>query len=305
MHTPVERCVHCGYPRDGGVCRRCQGAVREPDTGVVVNPGTGNAIADFVEGFVAVFQAGASVVLQRHYRRKLTLPMLLNLLAFGLMAWGLFALFHGQAEGLLERLPAHLPVWTATVVDVGGILVSLLLTVVSLYFTFPLVVELVLSPFLDPLVEATEQRWAGGPMPALDPSILGGALAGLKATAQILILQLLLWIPMLLLSLTGTGLVLALAVGAWLNALVWFELPATRRGYRLRARQRLLRRNWARALGFGLAFQLGMLVPVFNILLLTPAAAVAAANLYFHFEKTGIAETSLAVRPRPARSRAS
>ena len=114
----------------------------------------------------------------------------------------------------------------------------------------------------------------------------------------LLMLQLLLWIPMLLISLTGIGTVIALLVAAWLNALIWFEIPGTRRGYKMRTRSRLLRRNMARALGFGCAFQIGLLIPVFNFLLLTPAAAVGASNLYFRFQKAGIAERSLGVKPR-------
>ena len=46
-----------------------------------------------------------------------------------------------------------------------------------------------------------------------------------------------------------------------------------------------MRKNWARALGFGLAFNVGMLVPFFNILFLGPATAVAVSLLYFRFEK--------------------
>ena len=75
------------------------------------------------------------------------------------------------------------------------------------------------------------------------------------------------------------------ARGAAFAATVWFEIPFARRGYGLRHRLRVLRRNWARALGFGFAFQVGMCVPVFNFTLLGPAAAVGVTMLYFHFEK--------------------
>ena len=54
----------------------------------------------------------------------------------------------------------------------------------------------------------------------------------------------------------------------------------------MRYRRRIVRRNWPRALGFGLAFNLGMLIPVFNFLLLGPATAVAVSTLYFRFEKS-------------------
>jgi hypothetical protein len=48
----------------------------------------------------------------------------------------------------------------------------------------------------------------------------------------------------------------------------------------------LLRHNWAVALGFGLGFQVGALIPFFNILLLAPTAAVSASMLYLRMGKT-------------------
>ena len=93
------------------------------------------------------------------------------------------------------------------------------------------------------------------------------------------------WLVALLLTLTGVGALLSLVVAAMLNAIVWFDIPLARRGYGLRARLRVLRRNWAAALGFGLAFQLALPLLPFSLLLLTPAATVAVSSLYFRFEK--------------------
>ncbi len=165
-----------------------------------------------------------------------------------------------------------------------------------------------MSPFLDPLAAATERAWLGNESKALDAGIWSGLVYSVRIAAQILLIQIALVIPLFLLSLTGIGAVLAAFIAAWLNALVWLDIPCSRRGYDLRQRSALMKRNWARAVGFGLAFQLGLFVPVFNILLLTPAAAVAISALYLQFDKTGVSRPrhpgTISAPPPPPRGRA-
>ena len=116
-----------------------------------------------------------------------------------------------------------------------------------------------------------------------------GLVAGLNAAAQVLLIQIFILVPVLILGLLpGINVVvipLGIAISAYLNAIVWFEIPVLRRGYGMRYRRRVVKRNWARALGLGLAFNAGLLVPFFNILFLAPATAVAVSALYFRFEK--------------------
>ncbi|MBK8978669.1 MAG: EI24 domain-containing protein [Planctomycetes bacterium] len=297
--APVDRCAHCGYPRAAGVCRRCRGVVRDgaPPHGEI-RPGRGAALADFAQGFVAPFRATAWLLARPEYRGRLRAPLCASAVVVAAVGGGLAWLAFRGARRLTATL-GELPDLAAPCATLGAAAIAILATAITLYFTLPLLVELALSPFLDPLAEATERAFARCDMPALDPSLLGGLVAGLRAAVQILAIQLLLWLPLVALSLTGIGAAVAFLVAAWLNALVWFEIPCTRRGYGLRARVRLLRYNRARALGLGAGFQIGMLIPVFNLVLLAPAAAVAASALYFHFDKTDSRETSLAVRIRP------
>jgi uncharacterized protein involved in cysteine biosynthesis len=92
-------------------------------------------------------------------------------------------------------------------------------------------------------------------------------------------------VPLLFLSFCGIGVVLGALIGALFAGLVWLGIPAMRRGLGFDQRVALLRRNWARVVGFGLAFEAGMFVPLFNLFLLTPTAAVAISILYFHLDK--------------------
>jgi uncharacterized protein involved in cysteine biosynthesis len=282
-----DRCPACGYPRSEGACTRCGGRVRSPRDGRAPRCTPGVPLRDLVEGFVSPFAGALTLLHDRPYIGKLALPVLVNLLvlslAFAGMFWGFWELFDGLFAvdgadwGFLDFL-RPLVTWA------GGA-AALVLSAVALWILAPVLIETVTGPFLDPLAEATETAWADRAMPALRTGVWRSAAAGAKGAAHVLAWQLILLIPLLLLSLTGVGALIAAVVAAWLNALIWFDVPCSRRGYGLRERSALLRRNWARAVGFGLGFQVGMFVPFFNLLLLTPAAAVATSAQYFRFDK--------------------
>jgi uncharacterized protein involved in cysteine biosynthesis len=249
----------------------------------VVNPGRGFFLGDLLHGFFTLFYAGLHLFNCREFFGKLKYPVAANLITFLILfaaAWyGAYALFDWllQAEwGFLEFLRG-----------VVKLAAPLVLTLVALFLLAPAVIEAVTGPFLDGLADATEKVMAGESIRAVDLGAWRNLLVGLRSTAQILVVQIGILLPCLFLALAlpAVGFFMVYGIAAALTALIWFEIPFLRRGQGLRQRVRVLRCNWARALGFGMAFQLGMLVPFFNFLLLTPAATVAASMLYFHFEK--------------------
>jgi uncharacterized protein involved in cysteine biosynthesis len=249
----------------------------------VVTAKRGFFVGDMLHGFMVLFAAGLHLFNRTEFFGKLKMPVVANLITFVALfaaSWfGLYALFDWllQADwGFLDFLR-----------DVIRILGSLVLTLITLFFLAPAVIETVTGPFLDGLADATEKAMAGESIQAVDLGTWRNALLGVRSTAQVLVIQLVVLIPCLILAwvLPLFGLLIVYAIAAALTSLIWFEIPFLRRGQGLRQRVRVLRHNWARALGFGMAFQLGMLVPFFNMFLLTPAAAVAASMLYFHFEK--------------------
>ena len=252
--------------------------------GPQVRPGRRFFLLDLAHGFTTFFVAGLQLLLRPEYFGKLRLPLLVNLAALVLLfagTWfGVYQLFDwltAQSWGWLDFLRGPVS-WTRAVF-------ALALTVITFVLLAPAVIEAVTSPFLDPLAETVETTLGGPGIRAVERSFWHGAVAGLRATAEVLALQALVLLPCLFLSFCGLGFLLAFALSAALNALLWFEIPFARRGYDTRERLRVLRHNWARALGFGLAFQLGLFVPFFNVLLIAPAAAVAVSTLYFYLEK--------------------
>jgi uncharacterized protein involved in cysteine biosynthesis len=285
MRPPPDRCPACGYPSTAPGCARCGGSVRSPRDGRPPRPAPGVPLRDLAEGFASLFAGALALLHDRPYVGKLALPIVVNLAVLSAAFFGLFLGAWELFDGWLGGPDRGLPPFLAGLASWAGGALALVLAAVALWLLAPVLIETVTGPFHDPIAEATEVAWTDRPMPAVDPGFWSTAAAGVRAAVHVLAWQLALLVPLLLLSLTGIGALVAALAGAWLNALVWFDLPCARRGYDLRERRALLRRNWARAVGFGLAFQVGMFIPLFNLLLLTPAAAVAASAQYFRCDK--------------------
>ena len=243
---------------------------------------------EFAEGFASVPLGAIRLLLDRAFVGRLKLPLLVNVLAFAGIFVGLFV-----GGGHLGRAWVGLDASASWLADFAALFIALLVT----WQIGPVIVETVVSPFLDGLAEATERAHTGRPMPAVGPGLWVGIVTGARSSARLLLLQLLLLPFLILLALTGIGAPLAFLVSAWLCALVWFDIPCARRHLGLAERRDLLRRNWARALGFGAAFQIGVLLPVFNLLLLTPAAAIAVTTLFFRCDRA-VANATVDAPPR-------
>ena len=279
----VPLCPDCGYRSGATPCEYCGGRIVAVGGGRIVAAKRGFFIGDMLHGFLALFSSGLHLFNRTEFFGKLKLPVVANLITFVVLfvaAWfGLYAFFDWllQAEwGFLDFLRDVIHV-----VDPPG------LTLITMFFLAPAIIETVTGPFLDGLADTTEKAMAGESIQAVDLGTWRNALLGVRSTAQILVIQFLVLVPCLILVwvLPLFGVLFVYAIAGALTSLIWFEIPFLRRGQGLRQRVRVLRHNWARALGFGMAFQLGMLVPFFNMFLLTPAATVAASMLYFHFEK--------------------
>jgi CysZ protein len=215
---------------------------------------------------------------------KLKWAVLANVVVFAMVLalawWGAYAFFDWV-------LPDEQKGWT-WLAWISGFM-SFVLTVIVVFFLSPVIFESVAAPFLDPIAEATEEIMVGRDMKSIDRGLWKNLLFGLNNAAKILAIQIMVMVPLLLLSIIPflyiVTIPVAFLLAAYLNALVWFEIPVMRRGYGMAYRRQLLRKNRAYALGFGLGFELGLFVPFFNFLFLTPATAVAVSQLYFRFKK--------------------
>ncbi len=265
-------------------CELCGGTVHALASKARIEPGTGFFLFDMAKGFMSPFMAMLQLMTRKEYMGKLKWAVLANLVVFtvvlALAWWGVYAFFDWV-------LPDEQKGW-AWLAWISSIL-SFVLTVIAVFFLAPVIFESVAAPFLDPIAEATEEIMVGRDMKSIDRGLWKNLLFGLNNAAKILAIQIMVLVPCLLLSiipfLNIVTIPAALLLAAYLNALVWFEIPVMRRGYDMAYRRQILRRNRAYALGFGLGFELGLFVPFFNFLFLTPATAVAVSQLYFRFKK--------------------
>ncbi len=276
-------CSLCGYETDATPCARCGSSLIDLK-GKPLRVGRGFALFDVWRGFWSLFASGLILFNRPEFACKLRAPFLANFLVLGVVFFGLFfglwELFEWWISGSWGWFEWLRPAGSW----VTGIL-SMLLAAVTLFLVSPVLIETVMGPFLDPLADVVEKIHGGKEMAPADPGAWKSVVAGVRSSAQILAIQIVILPLCLLLSLTGIGAILAILLAAILNAVVWFDIPLARRGLGLRYRLSVVRKNWPVALGFGLAFQFGLVIPFFNFLILTPAAAVSVSRLYLRFEK--------------------
>lgn len=235
-------------------------------------------VVDLVRGFFGFFE-GVTVLFNRpEFAGHLKLPVLANLLVASTLAIAFWFGFQALFAGIVGE--SDLLGWFA------GIL-SILMTLASMAIVLPPVLELVLGPFLDPLVDVTEKAMGGPGMNAVQQHLWTNIKASAHAASELFMIAGGAWLVTLVL---GTfGLVpLGFVLAAVIQALTWFELPLYRRGYGLRERIAVLRHNWPLALGFGLGAQVGMAIPLFNVLLFAPTAAVGATVLFLRMDKRAL-----------------
>jgi len=270
-------CPWCGYSRPDNRCEKCGDSLLDAPGGEALRgpPRRGFFAFDLVRGFFGFF-AGTAVLFNRpEFAGKLKLPVIANLVVVTTVAvalWFGFKTLFVQVGGDGDLFGLF-----------AGVLATLL-TLVSVYFMLPPLVELVVGPFLEPLVDTVDLAMGGPGMRPPERLVWTSIKDGTQSAVELLMIAAGAWLASLALAMVGL-LPLAFLVSAYFSAITWFELPTHRRGYRLRQRLALLQRNWATALGFGLGFQVGALIPFFNVLLLTPTAAVSATMLFLRMEK--------------------
>lgn len=288
---PVRpRCPACGYPLAIAPCPRCTGQIVAYGSGLPIRPGRRALVIELLEGFLALPRAVGRLFFDRAFIGKLKLPVVIGAIVFLLVFASLFVGGYFLADHLLGLHGA----W-AFVAGAGAFLVALFVT----WLLAPVLGELVASPFFDDLAETTERMHTRRPMPAVELGFVAAVRTGARNAAKLLLIQIGLLLPLLLLALTGVGAAIAAIISAWACALAWFDIPCARRGYSFHERLVLLWHNRMRAIGFGLAFQLGVLLPVVNLVLLLPAAAVAVSHLYFRCEKGSPGSRAGATGPSP------
>ena len=267
MDQPAP-CPVCSYPSRPQDCLLC--ADRLPRTG------PGFPLFDIVRGFRMYWDAASRVLTDGAYLGKIVWAVALSVIFMvGLFMASWFWLWP-WATSLSDWLPAWL---TGPSV--------MLIVIVTVFFLSPVLMTVFLFPVLDPLSRLAETERLRLEPPGHPRGPIADFWHSLDTGARLLLFQIGAWIVCLPLSLLLFGLPIALAVSAFFAGFAWLDYPASRRGSPFRDKWRLARRHWALMIGYGLGFQLGLLIPFFNLAFGAPAAAVGSADLFFAMSKDG------------------
>lgn len=213
-------------------------------------------------------------------RRYVLGPLLLNVLLFAALIWFGAEEFAALVDWLLRPLPTWLDwlrylLWPLFAIT----------TLLTVFFTFSLVVNLVGAPFNGLLAEAVERRLTGR---APDDSggwrrvlaDIGPALAGeLRKLGYFIVRAIPLGILFFIPGINLAAPFLWAAFGAWMLAIEYVDFPMGNHGMGFVAQRTLLRRRRGLAFGFGGIAMLTTMIPLVNFLVM-PAAVAGATQLW-------------------------
>lgn len=209
-------------------------------------------------------------------------PLLTNIILFIAAIWMLFSNFGGWVDSLISTfLPdwewlqfLHYLLWP----------LMALLVVVFVYYGFSIVANLIAAPFNGFLAEKVEKRLRGDVIQdegwqavlALVPRAIGRELAKLAYyLPRLLFLLVLSFIPVI----NIVAPLLWILFGAWMMAIQYCDYPMDNNKVSFKNMKNMLKADRLTSLGFGGLIQVGMMVPILNLILMP--AAVVGATIYW------------------------
>ncbi|GAA0789671.1 sulfate transporter CysZ [Marinobacterium sediminicola] len=218
---------------------------------------------------------GAAMLPQPGIRHFVLVPLMVNVLLFIGAIWLLIEQFGVWVDYWLSFLPGWADFLTWLFWPVFALLV-----LVTVYYGFSIVANLIAAPFNGFLSEKVEKKLRGAPvtdegwaeMLAMIPRALQRELHKLAYyLPRFLLVLIITFIP-------GVNLiapVLWFLFGAWMMSIQYCDYPMDNNKVSFRQMKQLMKARRVTSIGFGGLVQLGMLVPVINLILM-PAAVVGA-----------------------------
>jgi len=209
-------------------------------------------------------------------------PLLTNIVLFVTAIWLLFSNFGSWVDSLISTfLPdwewlqfLHYVFWP----------VMALLVIVFVYYGFSIVANIIAAPFNGFLSEKVEKRLRGDIVTddgwkeviALIPRAIGRELSKLAYyLPRVLFLLVLSFIPVINLI----SPFLWILFGAWMMAIQYCDYPMDNNKVSFKNMKLMLKSDRLTSIGFGGLIQIGMMVPLLNLILMP--AAVVGATIYW------------------------
>jgi len=215
---------------------------------------------------------GFQWLMRKELRKYFLLPLLINILLYS----GLFALGYFYLTDLINSL---IPDWLSWLEWLLWPLFFISFLVTG-FFTFTLVANLIASPFYSHLAARTEELLSGDKVDIEELPMLKVLLAEMKRIGYLLSRML----PLLLLFVIPVVNLIAPLLwalfGAWGCALEYMAYPLENKGLLFSEQRQLLQQSRLSVLIFGGIVVLGITVPVVN-LLMAPAAVIAATVFFY------------------------
>lgn len=237
---------------------------------------------------------GAAMLPQPGIRHFVLVPLLVNILLFAGAIWLLVAQFGVWVDYWLGFLPD----WADFMSWLFWPLFALLV-LVGVYYGFAIVANLIAAPFNGFLAEKVEKQLRGAPV---TDEGWAAVLAMIPRALQRELHKLAYYLPRFLLILVitfipGVNLVAPLLwflFGAWMMSIQYCDYPMDNNRVSFAQMKQLMKARRVTSIGFGGLVQLGMLVPVINLILMP--AAVVGATIFWVEEYASEARD---ITPRP------
>lgn len=218
---------------------------------------------------------GAAMLPQPGIRHFVLVPLLVNVLLFIGAIW----LLVGQFSVWVDYWLSFLPSWADFLYWLFWPVFALLV-LVAVYYGFSIVANLIAAPFNGFLAEKVEKQLRGAPVTdegwaevvKMIPRALQRELHKLAYyLPRFLLLLVITFIPVV----TPFAPLLWFLFGAWMMSIQYCDYPMDNNKVSFHQMKQLMKARRVTSIGFGGLVQLGMLVPVVNLILM-PAAVVGA-----------------------------
>lgn len=234
-----------------------------------------------VKGADYLFQ-GFGMLTEPGIRRFVLIPLLVNVVLFSAAIWLLINEFDGWVNYWLNKLPQWLSFLDWLLWPLFAVLV-----LVTVYYGFSIIANLIAAPFNGFLSEKVEKMRSGAVM---EDEGWKGMLAMIPRSLQRELAKIAYYLPRLLLLLIFSFIPLVNVIapflwflfGAWMMAIQYCDYPMDNNKVSFRQMKQLLAERRLTSLGFGALVQVGMLIPVVNLVMMP--AAVIGATLYWTAE---------------------
>lgn len=222
---------------------------------------------------------GFSLLTEPGIRPFILIPLMINICLFSAAIWLLVA----QFEQWVGYWVGHLPSWLSFLDWLLWPLFALLVLAL-VYYGFSIVTNLIAAPFNGFLSEKVERMQRGY---RLEDEGWKGMLAMIPRALQRELAKMAYYLPRLFLLLIVSFIpvinllapFLWLLFGAWMMAIQYCDYPMDNHKISFRNMKIMLAERRMTALGFGGLVQLGMVIPILNLVVMP--AAVIGATLYW------------------------